>query len=532
MSRDVAIKRLLADHPSSAQTERFLREARVQGRLDHPAIPPVYELATDEQGRPFFVMKRLAGTTLAEIVKTRDPRFSRQRLLRAFSEVCNAVELAHSRGVIHRDLKPTNIMLGDFGEVYVLDWGVAKVTGDREIASIESANSEDVQATRPGTIVGTRPYLAPEQLVAGELDHRADVYALGCVLFEILTGQMLFESDLREAKRRPSERAPDQKIPPELDEICLEATTPEPASRTASAAELGAAVQRFLDGDRDIELRREVAQQHLARARDALAGPDTEERNRVAMKEAGRAIALDPTLGGAADIVGRLMLEPPREAPAELEREIEDDRRDEGRRHTRVALLGYLGYMALVPMLFLADTREPWYAYALLGLLAINVIVAVAALRWVDHPVRIVLVAVVNGALVLLTSRMFSPMLLAPGIAAVLAMGMIGNPVLRRDRFIVPTAVLLIVSVFAPLVAEWLGWISSTYTPIDYGVVLHGPAFVLSKPALLMAIYTISLVGVATLAARTRARAEEVSRRKLHVQAWRLRHLVETAPAG
>src|SRR5262245_34306447 len=113
IGRDVAIKRMRVP-PSSAAVARFVREAKVQGRLDHPAIVPVHDLGNDDEGKPFFVMKRLTGTTLAEIIAKKS--LSRQKLLRAFADVCLAIEFAHSRGVIHRDLKPANIMLGDFGE--------------------------------------------------------------------------------------------------------------------------------------------------------------------------------------------------------------------------------------------------------------------------------------------------------------------------------------------------------------------------------------------------------------------------------
>ncbi|HEY0251646.1 MAG TPA: serine/threonine-protein kinase, partial [Kofleriaceae bacterium] len=119
VGRDVAIKRLQAPHPSAEESARFLREARIQARLDHPAIPPVYDLGEDDAGRPYFTMKRLAGVTLSELMAS--PIVQRQKLLRAFADVCLAIEFAHSRGVVHRDLKPANVMLGDFGDVYVLD---------------------------------------------------------------------------------------------------------------------------------------------------------------------------------------------------------------------------------------------------------------------------------------------------------------------------------------------------------------------------------------------------------------------------
>src|SRR5690606_2948073 len=124
-----------AEAPTEDQMQRFLREARIQGQLEHPSIVPIHELGRDLDGRPYFVMKKLAGQTLSEILAAADrTAYPLQRLLRAFVDVCLAIEFAHTRGVIHRDIKPGNIMLGDFGETYVLDWGIAKIVGEVEEA--------------------------------------------------------------------------------------------------------------------------------------------------------------------------------------------------------------------------------------------------------------------------------------------------------------------------------------------------------------------------------------------------------------
>ena len=124
IDREVAIKRMREDQPSAIAVTRFLREARIQARLDHPAIVPVHELGYDANQRPYFTMKRVTGVTLGDRITARGPI---QPMLRALTEVCFAIDLAHSKGIIHRDLKPSNIMLGDYNEVYVLDWGVARV---------------------------------------------------------------------------------------------------------------------------------------------------------------------------------------------------------------------------------------------------------------------------------------------------------------------------------------------------------------------------------------------------------------------
>jgi len=172
VGRDVAVKRMRSATPPERAIKRFLREASIQGRLEHPSIVPVHELGRDEDDLPFFVMKKLSGTTLGKILG--DPaarnQVGQQRLLRAFAEVCLAVELAHVRGIVHRDLKPDNILLGDFGEVYILDWGVAKIIGeddDGEFGDLHSGGDE--HATVAGTAIGTPGYMAPEQ-ARGESD--------------------------------------------------------------------------------------------------------------------------------------------------------------------------------------------------------------------------------------------------------------------------------------------------------------------------------------------------------------------------
>ena len=162
VGRDVAIKRMRAANPSERSIARFLREASVQGRLEHPAIVPVHEIGRDDDHLPFFVMKKVAGTSLAALVSYRDEA-TQQRMLRAFADVCLAVEFAHVRGIVHRDLKPDNIMLGDFGEVYILDWGVAKVVGEQDdFSDVDSGSGE--HATKAGTAIGTPGYMAPEPI--------------------------------------------------------------------------------------------------------------------------------------------------------------------------------------------------------------------------------------------------------------------------------------------------------------------------------------------------------------------------------
>src|ERR1043165_7019436 len=153
LGRDVAIKRVRGEQ-SVDLVRRFVREAKIQGCLDHPAIPPVHELGWDADGRPFLVMKRLSGTTLAMILRDTTRARSRESLLRAFVDACLAVEFAHAHGVIHRYIKPSNIMLGEFGEVYVLDWGIAKIVGDVDprVAGVRQWSNDLGDETLEGAI--------------------------------------------------------------------------------------------------------------------------------------------------------------------------------------------------------------------------------------------------------------------------------------------------------------------------------------------------------------------------------------------
>ena len=200
-------------------------------------------------------MKRLRGRTLEDIINgLRTGRaedvaaFPRYRLLQALVSVCQAVGFAHDRGVLHRDLKPANIMLGDFGEVYVLDWGLAKLESRPEPVAdaVKQDADKDLLATAKGIVTGTVSYMSPEQARGQNelLDVRSDVFTLGVILFELLTLERLRPSGTpaqmllaiyKEHGVRPSERAPQHDIAPELDEICLRATQKAKDARYASA---------------------------------------------------------------------------------------------------------------------------------------------------------------------------------------------------------------------------------------------------------------------------------------------------------
>ena len=335
LGRRVAMKVM---HPEVAATEdgqrRFLREARVQGQLEHPAVVPVYDLGQDAQGVPYFTMKQVRGLTLETVLCALAAgdaevraRFPRRRLLTAFVQVCLAIDFAHSRAVLHRDLKPGNIMLGDFGDVHVLDWGLAQVGQDTGPArDLEQAME---QATRGGSVFGTPGFMAPEQIHGDPLDPRADVYALGAILFELLALTPMhpgppterLAATLRGGQRSPGLCAPAADVPPELDAAMLAATHPNPANRTATARLLAEAVERYLDGDRDLELRRALAARHIEAARPQVENLDaaTMAQREAAMSQLSGALALDPGNAGGLELLSRLLTHVPATLPAEVE---------------------------------------------------------------------------------------------------------------------------------------------------------------------------------------------------------------------
>lgn len=209
LGRDLAIKVLQDKYGQEAEIRhRFVEEAQIGGQLQHPGILPVYELGQLADKRPYFTMKLIKGSTLAEHLEKRSsPQQDLPKFLHMFEQICQAIAYAHSRGVIHRDLKPQNIMVGNFGEVQVMDWGLAKVfaseTPTRAVGQTEDAtiirtvrSDQDSELkgsgsdTRMGSVIGTPAYMPPEQAHGRihELDERCDVFGLGAILCEILTG--------------------------------------------------------------------------------------------------------------------------------------------------------------------------------------------------------------------------------------------------------------------------------------------------------------------------------------------------------
>ena len=241
LNREVAVKVLdLPDH-SAGLAARMLREAAIVARLEHPGIVPIHDVGVLSDERVFYVMKYVRGERLDSYIhKTLTER------LRVFQKVCEAVAFAHSEGVIHRDLKPENIMVGAFGEVLVMDWGLAKLLNQPEQGGTAGSAAIDTPSTGHGTILGTPSYMAPEQ-ASGEiekLNERTDVYSLGAILYFLLTG--ISPSQDAASFEPPRKRNP--KMARAIEAVCLHAMAQQQSSRYPNAMELSQDVARFLDG--------------------------------------------------------------------------------------------------------------------------------------------------------------------------------------------------------------------------------------------------------------------------------------------
>jgi serine/threonine-protein kinase len=320
LNREVALKQILdhhADDPISRQ--RFLIEAQVTGGLEHPGIVPVYGLGTYADGRPYYAMRFIKGDSLKEVIErfhadaslAKDPgrrSLELRKLLRRFIDVCNAIDYAHSRGVLHRDIKPGNIIVGEHGETLVVDWGLAKATGKSDPGSGERALSPSAASgsaeTLPGSALGTPAFMSPEQ-AGGDLEAlgpRSDVYNLGATLYCLLTGHPPFKGESGEVLRavQRGDFRPPRTIEPSIDRaleaVCLKALAFRPEDRYAQCWALAEDIERWM-ADEPVSAWREPISRRVRRWM---------QRNRTAVAAAGVALAAGVIgLGAVAGVQAR-----------------------------------------------------------------------------------------------------------------------------------------------------------------------------------------------------------------------------------
>ena len=523
IGRDIAIKRMRETAPTEDARERFLREARIQARLDHPAIVPVHEIAYDADGHPYFIMKKVAGVTLAERLDRPGPI---KPLLRALIGVCHAIDLAHARRVVHRDLKPSNIMLGEYGEVYVLDWGVARLLADSEPMRAPTPPPTPPSGTQTGAVLGTPGYMAPEQLRGDRgLAEAADIYSLGAILFEILAGEPLhpradpLATTIARPTDSPARRRPDRDVAPELERVCQQALAEDPAGRP-TARMLAERLEAYLDGDRDLEHRRSLAAHTLDEATAALAAG----KRSAGIFAAGRALALDPDSLQASELVLSLLVEPPTPLPAELETVVAEGEDQLARHRSQRAILPLLAMMMVLPIAAVADVTS-WPT--LIALVAVaNAMAGVAYAKWrVGWNAPGWLFFGLNFVLVVLFSRVAGPLLLAPVLVCGLSI-VIGT---RAPPWQV--VVFGVLAILVPLGLENIGLFAITTThPPGPGIVMTSAIFDNARTPLLhvvgVTLGTVALTAIVGLYATMLTRQRQVAQRALQIQTWTLQQLL------
>jgi tetratricopeptide (TPR) repeat protein len=327
LGREVVVKVLQEKFaPGSGAAHRFADEARIAAQLQHPGIPPVHDLGTLPDGRPFLAMKLIKGQDLDQLLKARDDvAAERGRFVAVFEQVCQALAYAHSHGVIHRDLKPSNVMVGAFGEVQVMDWGLAKVLGSKSgdgegpqpaatWTHVMSPRDSDGQLTEAGSVLGTPAYMPPEQAIGAvdQIDAQCDVFGLGGVLAAILTGRPPFVADSAESTRQMAARGKVQECfarldssgaDPKLVALCKRCLSPEKAERPANAGEVARSVAELRTAADERARRAELDRAIVEGERAAAEARSLERRRRRRLILGALMVLVLVTLGGLAAVL-------------------------------------------------------------------------------------------------------------------------------------------------------------------------------------------------------------------------------------
>ncbi len=559
IGRSVAMKVM---RPSAAANpklrNRFLFEARVQGQLEHPNIVPVHDIGVRPDGLVYFTMKRLVGSTLYHVL--RDLRggdraaleeYSQHRLLTVFDSICLAVAFAHQHGVVHRDLKPSNIMLGRFGEVSLLDWGIAKRMSPEESTTPvqESLTIDDpYTATAVGEVLGTPGYMSPEQALGeGAVTPQSDVFALGAILFEILTLERFIPGDSDTEVRlatlaggyesRISLRCPGIQIAPELEAICLRATARMPDDRMRSAEELHVEIQRYLESSGDRVKRIALSKRHTYAAIQALA--ELRETSDVTASKAAReraarevmqALALHGDNPTALRAMAELLTYVPTVRTPETEAAVRRIESESVRKTARRAAQTYVMVTLNLGVAALLGVRMPWLlALAMACLLGSAGIAYFASYRREADErwgVPILLLSSVGFAMV---SALFGPFVFAP---ALVAANVIASAIGLGPRMRMFATSFGVLAVLAPIAAPYLGLVPASWVFSNGTITILPQAvnFEETWSVLFLAVVSAGLVILPTRVVGKERDARAAVERRLALQAQQLAELLP-APA-
>lgn len=511
--RQVALKRVRPDKQDQrAMAARFVEEARLQGRLQHPNILPVYDIGVDDEDQPYFTMRPIEGQSLAEALGEVDATARRREFLSGLSQVALAVDYAHRNDVVHCDLKPRNIVLGTFGEVYVVDWGAAH---DLRLSLRERAS----------ILSGSPNYMAPEQtdgrthLIAAT----TDVFALGAIVFEVVRGHSLAES-VRSASAGADVFGD---LPEPLGVLCQRATSTDPDHRYPSMREFHDVLQGFLDGELDGERKASESRRlasDAARSAELLSSSDNELEERThAVQAAGRALALDPSNPVAFEVFLDVLDTPMQEEPSEVVDMAADAQLERIRRLGKTAVFAYCGQLLHSPLFLAADVREPGYLYAFYASMAVATVVALwTHLRPSEAKVALCLAVSSLGAASL--TGLLGPLFVMPMVVIVNAATF--GVMFSGRKTALPTLA-GVLSLSAPYVGSKLGWLPDVYAFGGDSLVIQAGAFALDAGAemILFAVNLVTLAFGSIVIAVLSLRVRSVERR-LFAQTWHLRRLL------